>query len=197
MIALSATLPVPLLLGLRLIARRTRRSVLTAASLTIAVAMVVTALTVQRNIELRHQAHAAVGFFSTTEVIQSANHVLLVLSVILVALAAINTTFTAWAAVIDARIATALARSLGATPRQISASLTTAQLLPGLIAACVGIPAGLLLYQLAGGHVTEATPPLLWLLAVIPGTLIVVAAVTAIPARLGARRPVAEILRAE
>jgi putative ABC transport system permease protein len=45
--------------------------------------------------------------------------------------------------------------------------------------------------------VTEATPPLLWLLAVIPGTLIVVAAVTAIPARLGARRPVAEILRAE
>jgi putative ABC transport system permease protein len=61
----------------------------------------------------------------------------------------------------------------------------------------VGIPAGLLLYQLAGGHLKEATPPLLWLLAVIPGTLIVVSAVTAIPARLGARRPVAEVLRTE
>ena len=31
-----------------------------------------------------------------------------------------------------------------------------AQLLPALVAACVGIPAGLLLYQLAGGHLSEA-----------------------------------------
>jgi putative ABC transport system permease protein len=126
-----------------------------------------------------------------------ANHVLIVLSVILVVLAAVSATFTAWATVIDSRASTALARALGATPRQIASGLTTAQLFPGLAAACVGIPAGLLLYQLAGGHVSEAKPPLLWLLAVIPGTLIVVATVTAIPARIGARRSVAEVLRAE
>ncbi len=195
-IALSATLPVPLLLGLRLVARRIRRTVLTAVSLMIAVTMVVTALRVQRDLET-HQTHAAVGFFTSSAIVQSANHVLLVLSVILVILAAISATFTAWATVIDAQIATALARALGATPRQISAGLTTAQLLPSLVAACVGIPAGLLLYQLAGGQLSEARPPLLWLLAVIPATLITVAAVTAIPARIGARRPVAEILRAE
>ena len=122
---------------------------------------------------------------------------LLLLSVILVTLAAISTTFTAWAAVIDARIATALARALGATPRQISAGHTTAQLLPGLVAACLGIPLGLLLYVVAGGDLNEAQPPLLWLLAVIPATLIAVAFVTWMPARIGARRPVAEVLRTE
>jgi len=197
MIALSAALPVPLLLGLRLAARRTRRTVLTAASVMIAVAMVVAALAVQRDIAVTHQRQAAAGFFFVSGIVQSANHVLVVLSVILVTLAAISTTFTAWAAVIDARIAMALARALGATPRQVSAGLATAQLLPGLVAACAGIPAGLLLYELAGGHLNEATPPLLWLLAVIPATLIAVAAVTWIPARIGSRRPVAEILRTE
>jgi hypothetical protein len=40
--------------------------------------------------------------------------------------------------------------------------------------------------------------PLLWqLLAVVPGTVLVVAGLTAIPAGLGARRPVAEILQSE
>jgi putative ABC transport system permease protein len=197
MIALSAALPVPLLLGLRLMARRTRRTVLTAASLTIAVAMVVAVLAVQRDIAVTHQGEATVGFFFTDGIVQSADHVLLVLSVILVTLAAISTTFTAWATVIDAQIATALARALGATPGQVSAGLTTAQVLPGLIAACLGIPLGLLLYLVAGGDLKEAVPPLLWLLAVIPATLIAVASVTWVPARVGARRPVAEVLRAE
>jgi putative ABC transport system permease protein len=196
-IALSGALPVPLLLGLRLVARRTRRTVLTAASLMIAVAMVVAALSVQRDIAVTHQDQATAGFFFVSGIVQSANHVLIVLSVILVTLAVISTTFTAWASVIDARIATALARALGATPRQISAGLATAQLLPGLLAACAGIPAGLLLYAIAGGHLKEAMPPLLWLLAVIPATLIAVASVTWLPARIGARRPVAEILRTE
>jgi hypothetical protein len=54
-----------------------------------------------------------------------------------------------------------------------------------------------LLYQVAGGSLTEAAPPLSWLLAVIPATLIAVAAVTWMPARSGARHPVAEILRTE
>jgi putative ABC transport system permease protein len=197
MIALSAALPVPLLLGLRLVARRTRRSALTAASLMVAVAMVVAALAVQRNIAVTHQGKTAAGFSSTSGIVQSANHVLLVLSVILVTLAAVSTTFTAWAAVIDARIPTALARALGATPRQISAGLSTAQLLPGLVAACMGIPIGLLLYQLAGGRLNEGLPPLLWLLAVIPATLIAVAFVTWMPVRIGARRPIAEVLRTE
>jgi putative ABC transport system permease protein len=196
MIALSAALPVPLLLSLRLIARRPRRTVLTAASLMIAVTMVVAALAVQRSLQT-HQSHAAAGFLATSAIYQSANHVLVILGVILGILAAISATFTAWATAIDTQNATALARALGATPRQIGAGLTTAQLLPGLVAACVGIPAGLMVYQLAGGNLDDAMPPILWLLAVIPATLIAVAAVTAIPARIGARRPVAAVLRVE
>jgi putative ABC transport system permease protein len=119
------------------------------------------------------------------------------LSAILTLLAAVNAIFATWMTVIDAQRPTALSRALGATPRQISAGLTSAQLIPGLIAACLGIPVGLGLYQAAGGHLQEATPPVLWLLAVIPGTLIVVAALTAVPASLGARRPVAEVLRSD
>ena len=116
---------------------------------------------------------------------------------ILVSLAAITAAFTAWATVIDAQRSTALARALGATPRQINTSLITVQLLAALPAAGLGIPAGLLLYAAAGGHLSEAPPPVLSLLAVIPVTLIAVALMSAIPIRIGARRPMADILRAD
>ena len=66
-----------------------------------------------------------------------------------------------------------------------------------MAAICLGIPAGLGLYILAGGHAAAANPPILWLLAVIPGTLIVVAALTAIPAQNGAHRSIAQTLAAE
>ncbi|MEO8968844.1 MAG: FtsX-like permease family protein [Solirubrobacteraceae bacterium] len=194
-IAISAALPVPLLLGLRLIARRTRRTVLTAASLMVAVAMVVAALTVQHDLHVTAQRHVAGSFFVATADTATANHVLVIISVMMVILAAGSTTFTAWATVIDAQRSTALARALGATPQQITAGLTTAQLLPGLAAAFMGIPVGLLLYQLAGGNLSEAHPPLLSLLAVIPGTLIAIALLTVVPARVGAQRSIADVLR--
>lgn len=196
LIRISSALPVSLLLALRLVARRPRRTMLTAAGLLLAVTMVVAALTVERQLN-GHHSHAAAGFFSSSAIYQSANHVLLVLSVVLVALAAVSTTFTAWATVIDTRVATALTRALGATPRQVSAGLTTAQLVPGLVAACVGIPLGLVLYEAAGGDLGTAQPPAWWLVAVIPATLVTVAVLTAIPAAVGASRPVAETLRSE
>ena len=187
-IALSARLPVPLLLALRLVARRPRRSVLSAASLTIAVAMVVAALTLRH----RNDLHAVSGTIA-----DRVSHVVFVLSAILVVLAAINAIFTTWATVIDAQRPNALARALGATPRQVSGGLTASQLVPGLVAALLGIPAGLALYTFAGGSLAEASPPILWLVAVVPGTLIVIAALTAVPARIGARRPVADVLRSD
>ena len=196
LIAISAAMPVPLLLGLRLVGRRAGRAVLTAASLTVAVAMVCAALTVQHDLQVTEKQTPPIGLFSSATG-QEANHVLVLLSVLLVVLAAISATFTTWATVIDARRSTALARALGATPWQTSAGLTAAQLLPGLGAACAGIPAGLLIYQLAGGDLGEARPPLAWLLALIPATLIVLAVLAAIPARIGARQPVADALRAE
>jgi putative ABC transport system permease protein len=196
LIAASRKLPVPMLLGLRLVARRPRRAMLTATSLMIAVAMVVAALTVQHDLNVTGKT-PTVGFFVASASGVLANHVLVLLSVTLVILAAVSATFAAWATVIDARTSTALVRSLGATPQQIVGGLAAAQLLPALIAAVIGIPAGLLLYELAGGHLSEAKPPLPMLLAIIPGTLIAVAALTAIPARIGAHRPVADVLRAD
>lgn len=195
LIALSARLPVPLLFAVRLIARRPRRAVLTAASLTIAVAMIVATLALRYRIDVRNQQ---VGYFvGTGGIADEVSRLVYVLSVVLVVLAAINAIFITWTTVIDAQRPTALSRALGATPWQISAGLTAAQLIPGLLAACLGIPAGLALYQLAGGHLQEASPPLWWLLAVIPGTLIVVGLLTAIPARIGAARSPAEVLRSD
>jgi len=75
--------------------------------------------------------------------------------------------------------------------------MTASQLLPALIGACLGIPAGLALYDAGGGDLSRGAPPVLWLVAVIPATLIVVAALTAIPARLGATRSPAEVLRSD
>ncbi len=42
-----------------------------------------------------------------------------------------------------------------------------------------------------------ATPPALRITAVVLGTVVVTAGLTAIPARVGAHRPVAEILQSE
>jgi ABC-type antimicrobial peptide transport system permease subunit len=69
-------------------------------------------------------------------------------------------------------------------------------LLPGLVGAVAGIPAGVYLYQ-AATQEQLTVPPWWQLLAVVLGTLLAVAALTAIPAGLGARRPVAGILRSE
>jgi putative ABC transport system permease protein len=197
LIAISARLPVPLLLGLRLMSRRPRRTLLTSASLAIAVTMIVAAVTLQHQVDLREQANSQRGLFISSAIGGRVTHVVWTLGAVLVVLAALNAIFTTWATVIDAQRPTALARALGATPRQVSTGLTAAQLLPSLVAACIAIPAGLSLFQLAGGHVAQAKPSILLLLAVVPCTLVAVAVLTYIPASAGARRPVGDVLRSE
>jgi putative ABC transport system permease protein len=70
-------------------------------------------------------------------------------------------------------------------------------LLPALAGALLGILGGIGLYASVRHGSPMTYPPLWWLIGVVPGTLLVVAALTAIPARVGARRPVAEILQSE
>jgi len=196
-IALSARLPVPLLLGLRLVARRPRRTVLSAASLSTAVTMIVAGLTLRYQLDVNQQTHNATGLMQGSALGGRVSHLVFLLGVVLVVLAAMSAILTTWATVIDAERSMALARALGATPRQVTSALTTTQVLAGLVAACIGIPAGLGIYQLAGGDVGKANPPLVALLAVVPCTLAAVAALTSIPARLGANRSVADVLRSE
>ncbi|WP_211370089.1 FtsX-like permease family protein [Nonomuraea turkmeniaca] len=106
-------------------------------------------------------------------------------------------------AVLDNRHSSALERALGATPRDVSAALAAAQVLPALAGAVLGVfPGGFALFAavnaITGGDGDRATLPALWqLLAVVLATVLVVAALTALPARLGGRRPVTEALQAE
>lgn len=188
LIAISARLPVPLLLGLRVAGRRPRRVVLGVVSIAITVSGLVAALA------LRAQLAASSGEDELE--IARADQVLLVITVMLAALAAVNAIFITWATALDARHSSALARALGATPGEISAGLSAAQVLTALTGAVLGIPGGIGLYIVV--YPDEAPiPPLSWLLAVVAGTVLVVAALTTIPARFGARRPVAQILQAE
>lgn len=198
LIAISARLPVPLLLALRVAARRPRRVVLAVASIAITVSGIFVLLVL--NAFLTTQPLA--GGYDDAQV-EALRQVLLVWMVILLSLAAVNAIFITWATVLDNRHSSALARALGATPREVSAALATAQVLPALVGAILGVfPGGFALFAainaITGGDSDRATLPSLWqLLAVVLATVLVVAALTAVPARLGSRRPVSETLQAE
>jgi putative ABC transport system permease protein len=198
LIAISARLPVPLLLALRVAARRPRRVVLGVVSIAITVSGIYVALVL--NAYLTTQPLAA--RYDDAQV-EQLRQVLLVVMVILLSLAATNAIVITWATVLDNRHSSALARALGATPRDVSAALAAAQVLPALVGAILGVvPGGFALFAainaITGGDSDRATLPSLWqLLAVVAGTVLVVAALTAVPARLGGRRPVTETLQAE
>jgi putative ABC transport system permease protein len=194
LIALSARLPIPLLLGIRLAARRPRRAILSAVSIAITVTTVVAVVTVHAQ-----QALDNVAGFSAIDNPRNdrINHALLVVSVVLVILAAINALFVTWSTAVDSRHQLAIARALGGTPRQIGAGLLAAQLITALPGTIVGIPLGMALVQ-ALEHGDAVKLPSAWALsAVFLVTLVAVAVLSSIPARIGARQPVADILRAE
>ncbi|GIH94959.1 FtsX-like permease family protein [Planobispora siamensis] len=197
LIAISARLPVPLLLALRVAARRPRRAVLAVASIAITVSGVYVLLVLNAFLA----AQPLAGGYGDAQV-ELLRRVLLVVTVVLLSLAAVNAVVITWATVLDNRHSSALARALGATPREVSTALAAAQVLPALAGAVLGVfPGGYALFAAVnattGGDGGRAPLPPPWqLLAVVPATVLVVAALTAVPARLGARRPAAESLQA-
>jgi ABC-type lipoprotein release transport system permease subunit len=192
LIAISAHLPISLLLGVRHVARRTRRAVLSSASVAITVTAIITVLIYRAGAEV---PGALSGLNAPPA--DPVGHIMAVLSVALLTLAAVNAIFISIATVLDARHAAALSRALGATPRQVSVGMSAAQLLPALPGAILGIPAGIGLYAAVsnGGVVTIPTAPTL--AGVVLLASLAVSILTAIPSRIGARRPVAEVLQAE
>ncbi|MEW2353582.1 FtsX-like permease family protein [Spirillospora sp. NPDC029432] len=186
---LSALLPIPLLLGLRLIARRPGRAFLHGCNIAITL-MVATALLIM-------YAQPVEGYpgspMATAARIAQERHILLAVTVTALVLALVNTATITWTTALEARPTMAVARTLGATPGQITAGLSTAQLLPTLPGALAGIPLGILPFS--AGEVTA--PPAWWLLAAVLASLLATAALTALPARLAARRTVARTLGAE
>jgi putative ABC transport system permease protein len=195
LIAISARLPVPLLLALRVAARRPRRVVLGVASIAITVSGIYVLLVLNAFLSTQ----SLVGGYDAAQV-KVLRQVLLVWTVILLCLTAVNAIVITWATVLDNRHSSALARALGATPGEVSAALAAAQVLPALVGAIVGVfPGGFALFAaidaITGGDSHKATLPSPWqLLALVLATVLVVAALTSVPARLGGRRPVTETL---
>jgi putative ABC transport system permease protein len=190
-VAFSARLPLPLLLGARLAARRPRRLVLSALSVAITASGIVAVLAVRAT-------GASPGFLAPNNPQNlQLDQVTSVISVMMIVLAVVNAILIAWAMALDARRSSALARALGATSRQVGTALSAAQIFPALVGALLGIPGGIGLYDAAKHGGSTAVPPTSWLVAMVLGTVVVVAVLTAVPARIGARRSVAEILQAE
>jgi putative ABC transport system permease protein len=118
-------------------------------------------------------------------VVSRDQQMLLVITVVLAILAAISAFFTAWATVQDARRASALMRALGATSRQVSAGLASAQVLSAQSGAIVGVPLGIGLYNMLSKGASAYYPQALWLFATVILTLLAVAGLTTIPAEYG------------
>jgi putative ABC transport system permease protein len=198
LIAISARLPVPLLHAFRVALRRPRRFVLAVISIAITVSGIYVALIL--NTFFTTQPLAAGVDEAQAELLRQ---VLLFVMVTLLSLAAVNAIVITWATVLDNRHSSALARALGATPGEVSAALAVAQVLPAIVGAILGVfPGGFALFHainaVTGGDSDRVTLPPLWqLLVVVLATVLVVAALTAVPARLGGRRPVTETLQAE
>ncbi|MEV1168555.1 FtsX-like permease family protein [Nonomuraea sp. NPDC049784] len=192
--ALSALLPTPLLLGLRLTARRPGRAVLQACSTATTVIAIVALLTLYAQPERGYGLDGS----STLPNLRGEHdrQLMLAVTILLIALATVNTITLTWTTAIEARANMAIARTLGATPGQITAGLSTAQLLPSLPGAVIGVPLGVGLLSLFAAR-NSAEPPSSWLLGAALATLLATAALTALPARFAARRPVAQTLSAE
>jgi putative ABC transport system permease protein len=194
LIRLSRRLPVPLLLGMRLVARRPRRAVLTAASIAVTVTGIVAVLAFHAT---AREARFGGSNGLINPVMQRDEQMLAVITIVLVALSVLNAICATWATVLDTRLPAALSRALGATPRQVTAGLCAAQVIPAVPGALLGVPLGIGLFKLANHAGLTTIPPAGWLAAAVVATLIAVAVLAAIPARIGARRPVFEILQSE
>jgi putative ABC transport system permease protein len=196
-IAVSSRLPVPLLLGMRIASRRRRRALLSAASIAITVGALIAVLMFR---EHAHSVETLGGLYRFSgpgdPLWERGEDVMLVFTIALVVLALINTVLVTWATVQDARHVIAVERALGASPEQATLAIVIAQLLSAVPGAIVGVPVGIGLYVAVGRH-SSGVPSAVGIVAVILLTLVAVAGLTSIPARIGAHQSVAQVLQAE
>jgi putative ABC transport system permease protein len=189
-IAVSARLPVALLLASRQLSRRPRRALLNAISIAVTVTGIVAILA--------SHAHIPIANLTISNLkVDRFNELTVIITVMLVILAVVNTTFIAWATAADGRFSSALERALGATAGQVTAGLSMAALLPALPGALIGMPLGIAVYHLLASGTPLAVPPAWQLAGVFLSTLLAVTVLTAIPSGLSARRPPARVLQAE
>jgi putative ABC transport system permease protein len=191
----AAWLPVPLMLGVRLAARRPRRALITAVSTFTVTTGLSAALTFQAQPPFRLDLGAST-LPNPSDVLTS--HIVQGVVVAVSVLAVVNSVATAWNAALDARRTLAIARTLGATPGQATAGLVMAQLLPALPAAVIGIPAGIGLCELLNlGPDAVVEPSTVQTVGLVATILLALAALAGAPARAAARQPVHRTVHSE
>ncbi|HXW79571.1 MAG TPA: FtsX-like permease family protein [Acidimicrobiales bacterium] len=194
LIGLSAKLPVPLLLALHVAGRRPRRVVLCAVSVAITVSGIVAVMIAHARLDA--DTHGiTMGLVNPRT--ERLSEVMLVLMIMLGMMAAVNLIVVTWSAVLDGRRASAVVRALGATPDDVASGLSGAQVLSATAGAVGGVPGGFLLYAAVSNGEHSIVPPVWWLATLVIGTVLAAVVLTGVPARFGARRPVAEVLQAE
>ncbi len=186
----SARMPTPVLLGLRLAGRRPRRAVLTTLSVAVAVCGTVVVLYAQARL---HADSGSVGGPADPQVTQL-HAVTTTLTVLIAAMAAVNLIFVTRASAFDARRTLAVARALGVSSGESAAALGVAQLLPAVSGLVLGYGAGVLLFHSLSSSL-PVSPPAAQLAGLAVLTVILTVALTAVPARFEARRPIADSLR--
>lgn len=192
----AARLPVPLLLGLRLAARRPRRMLLTVVSMALTVTTVVAVLTVHAHLVFHSEKIGGYSIPRNPNLART-DQVLLVMTIALILLAVVNTLVITWATAVDSRQPLAVARALGTSSRDTTTALIMSLLLPAVPGALAGLPLGVLLVDALSHGSTITVPPAWWLAAAFAVTLLAAGVLAMLPARLGSRQPVASILQAE
>lgn len=190
-----APLPISLALGLKDLLASRRRALRLGGAIAFTGAAIVFALSMQASLDARTPGEVSDVTDELPVLVYTLDAVLLVI-----------TTTTLFAiALLSVREHIrdyGILKAVGLTPREVSSSLVGAHSAVGLIAALVSIPLGIALfravYAIAGGSSEDLVIAPWWALTLVPiGTLLLVAAATAVPSRLATRIPAAEALRYE
>jgi putative ABC transport system permease protein len=95
---------------------------------------------------------------------------------------------------VDSRKPLGVARALGATTEQLSGGLATALLIPAVPGAIAGIPLGLLFVTAASQGSRAIIPSPLWLACACLSVVAAIGVLSAVPARIEARRAAVDVL---
>ena len=172
----------PLLLAIRLAARRPRRALLGSLSIAVTVSGIVAVLFAHATLAVSGSgAGGNPGLADTGFVSQAAreNQVLLTITVMLVVLAMVNVTFITWATVQDARHAGRRHPCPRRHRRAGHGRPVARAARPGrVVGALAGLTGGYGLFTAANQGGGASQPPAWWLITALLGTLIAVAGLT-------------------
>jgi putative ABC transport system permease protein len=187
--------PLTIGLGLKDLLARPRRALLLAASIALANAVVIVALSLDATLDAQPSSEASDFPGELLVLVYTLDTTLLLITVTtLVAVALLS---------VRERIRDyGVLKAIGLTPTQIASTVVSGPAALAVLASVLAIPLGiglyLALFQIAGDTTEDAVIAPWWSLALVPvGTLLVVVAATILPARLATRIRTADALRYE